>query len=211
MTLRGGRKSSSSLSGPSPRGGRAVHPDELCPTAPRRAFTGDSAPWPPSPDSAAAGRGPLGRGPRVSSRGFPRGGSIGLPGAVGWWPGLGNWSTPISPRGLGLPRWLLAGRSTGGGPGSCEWRSLRASGPSQRWMWPLGSPVGSGSLFFLLARQRAGLVWAWTVLGPAGPSPGRAPTGGSVRCSGASAAPPRPNKVHTSAGRSCPSLARRVP
>ena len=114
---------------------------------------------------------PTGAGAQGILQGAPSGGSIELPGAVGRRPGFGSGPSLSPTWGLGLPRWSPAGPPTGGGPGSCGWRPPPAPGSSQRWMWPLGSPVGSSSLLVLRARERAGLVWAWTALGPAGLPP----------------------------------------
>ena len=107
-----------------------------------------------------------------SSGGFLRGVSVELPGAAGTRPGLGRGPSLLPAGGLGLPRGPLAGPSTDGGPSSRGKRPVPAPGTSQRWMWLLGSPDGSSSFLAFRARERAGFVWAWTVLGLAGPPPG---------------------------------------
>ena len=79
-------------------------------------------------------------------------------------------------------------------------RAAAAPGTSQRWMWPLGSPDGSGSLLGLRPRRWAGFCGACLASGRMGPPSAPAMGGGSPRPTRAPAPGSRPSKERTFLG-----------
>ena len=147
-----------------PVSGRAVP----CGTA-LQAATGNPSSTVPSKIAATGTRTAGARTLGLAGR-SPRGGSVELLGTAGMRPSPGRGSTSQPACGLGRAGGCCASSISDGGQPSWQERPVPAPGTSQRWMWPLGSPDGSGSFLVFRARRRAGFVWAWTVLGRAAPS-----------------------------------------
>ena len=170
MTLSSGGKSSSSLNSSTPGrvpapppGGGAVLARVCRPSWVPSNRTHPATCRPPWP----ALRSP-GAGSRALRRNPPGGGSAELPGTSGTRPDPGWGPIPQSANGL---VWSMAWRA--GSPadaGAPPWPVCSAATPgtSQRWMWPLGSPEGPGSLLGLRARWSADPHGAFLPLGCAG-------------------------------------------